>query len=184
MADERATSENHSASRPRERTFRPTNYGGESGYFDSAGDTHFYDLMAGPASELDEAPAREDKDRLVATAAWAVPPDRLPRAKAWLDTLRKLPNAWLTPWREGEPSIPADVWLQEREAGTGGYLVASLQNPYFPGGSLRASLNRAADRFEDLRRAIEREMPDGVGAVLPRATRDWLESLDGADDDE
>src|SRR5579872_2462366 len=131
--------------------------GKDNGFYESHGDVHLYDLMEdGFYTEIDENPERDASDVLVATAAWQVPLDRVNEVSQWLRRIQQLPRGWLTPWRAMEPSIDADLWLDQLVGdGSLAYLVVRLDNSYLLDVGLRMSLNAALDRFDALRTAIE-----------------------------
>ncbi len=168
------------------RSFLPvSDGGGDSGYYERSSDVHLYDLMGDDLAgqDIDGVISGSPGDVLVASGAWAVPPEGTSAVEDWLKAVKEEPHAWLTPWREGEPSLEADLWLQS-QAGpattSGRFLVAKLENAYLPGVALRASLNGAADRFADLRRAIELSWSERLHSTLRSATREWLADLEAA----
>ncbi|MCA1596875.1 MAG: hypothetical protein LC772_10695 [Chloroflexi bacterium] len=163
------------------RQYTPVVHAGEEGYYEPASDAHLYDLMGGPLGELEDPGPQESADVLVVTAAWLVPAPVRGSVERWLAQRLKEPEAWLTPWRQGEPAIQAALWLDVSDAAESApYLVVRLDNSYIPRGTLRASMDAALGRFDDLRTAVESTLvsPSGAGLelCLPRATRSWMDS--------
>jgi hypothetical protein len=174
-----------SAHQRTERHYLPA-AAGSDGYYEPASDVHLYDLMSDSfASELDEVSAQSPDDVLVATGAFSVPHATVPAVENWLRQLGRLSQHWLTPWREGEPSITADLWLDlgpQLDASGPAYLVVRVDSPYPEGVTLRQCLNRAADRFDDTVTAVQREWNDDMSLAVAPATLSWLESMAPDDD--
>lgn len=168
------------------RQYTAVVHAGEEGYYEATSDAHLYDLMGGPLGDLED-PGPQDRDEvLVVTAAWAVSSSDRSRVEEALTQRRMLPNSWLTPWRQGEPAIPASLWL-DSAAGDDSlrYLVVRLDNHYIPRGTLRASMDAALGRFDDLTQAVENWLRDTAQELaLPRSTRSWMMALHQEDDDE
>jgi hypothetical protein len=154
----------------------------EGGMYEPVADAHLYDLTGESLDSPDDAVPPSPDDRLVVTAAWRVPANQVDAVRRWFSRRREEPSPWLTPWRSGEPAIDCEYWLDDATGTAPQFLVVRLDSPYLAGLPLRASLDAALGRFQELRMAVEKSLSAALTTPLPRATREWLTTLAGDED--